>query len=67
MSNAEILAPEFVGGQMVVSHFFSQLFFDNVVITGKIYYTLLLDPIGSLDIGKMSGCVYVCMYPEPPI
>ena len=31
----------------------------------------LLDPIGSLDIGKMSicmyVCMYVCMYPEPPI
>ena len=38
--------------------------------TGLARLCLLLDPIGSLDIGKMSGCVYVCMYvcmcPKPP-
>ena len=30
-------------------------------------YIYLLDPVGSLDIGKMSGCLYVCMLPKPPI
>ena len=30
-------------------------------------HVYLLDPIGSLDIGKMSGCLYVCVLPKPPI